>query len=158
MVALCGCKDLNKAKTSDTGVAGLSVLNAVGLHAMMSKELYDQAACKDMETDMFFKTVYELEIEGIPIKTLRRVCASCPIRVECAEYAFQHEQYGTWGALTQEERVLIRANNWANKSLVRLGNELSELGINIAEIITMSRLKPQFYASGLHRDRGRKDV
>ena len=61
MVALCGCKDLNKAKTSDIGVAGLSVLNAVGLHAVMSKELYDQAACKDMETDMFFKTVYELE-------------------------------------------------------------------------------------------------
>jgi hypothetical protein len=158
LVALCGCKDLNKAKTSDIGVAGLSVLSAVGLHAVMSKELYDQAACKDMETDMFFKTVYELEIEGIPIKTLRRVCASCPIRIECAEYAFQHEQYGTWGALTQEERVLIRANNWANKSLIRLGNELSELGINIAEIITMSKLKPQYYTSGLHRDRGKKDV
>ena len=128
------------------------------LLAMMSKELYDQAACKNMETDMFFKTVYELEIEGIPIKTLRRVCAACPIRVECTQYAFQHEQYGTWGALTQEERILIRANNWANKSLTRLSRELSELGINIAEIITMSRLKPQFYSSGLHRDRGRKDV
>lgn len=158
MVAPCGYKATNRARTLVIAVAGLLGLNAVGLHAMMSKDLYDQAACKDMDTDMFFKTVYELEIEGIPIKTLRRVCASCPIRVECAEYAFQHEQYGTWGALTQEERVLIRANNWANKSLVRLGNELSELGINIAEIITMSRLKPQFYSSGLHRDRGRKDV
>ena len=128
------------------------------LLAMMSKDLYDQAACKNMETDMFFKTVYELEIEGIPIKTLRRVCASCPIRVPCTEYAFQHEQYGTWGALTQEERILIRANNWANKSLTRLSRELSELGINIAEIIAMSRLKPQFYSSGLHRDRGNKNV
>ena len=158
MVAPCGYKVTNKAKILDIGVAGLSDLNAVGLHAMMCKELYDQAACKDMETDMFFKTVYELEIEGIPIKTLRRVCVACPIRIECTEYAFQYEQYGTWGALTQEERILIRANNWANKSLIRLGNELSELGINIADIITMSRLKPQFYSSGLHRDRGRKDV
>jgi hypothetical protein len=154
----CGYKDINKARISVTGVVGLSGLNAVRLHAMMSKDLYDQAACSGMETDMFFKTVYELEIEGIPIKTVRRVCASCPIRVECTEYAFQHEQYGTWGALTQEERILIRANNWANKSLTRLSRELSELGINIAEIIAMSRLKPQFYLSGLHRDRGRKDV
>ncbi len=158
LVALCGYKDTNKARTSVIGVAGLLDFSVGLLRAMMSKDLYDQAACKDMDTDMFFKTVYELEIEGIPIKTLRRVCASCPIRIECAEYAFQHEQYGTWGALTQEERVLIRANNWANKSLVRLGNELSELGINIAEIIAMSRMKPQFYASGLHRDRGTKDV
>ena len=139
-------------------MAGLSDFNAVGLCELMSKQLYDQAACKGMETDMFFKTIYELEIEGIPIKTLRRVCVACPIRIECTEYAFQYEQYGTWGAVTQEERVLIRANNWENKSLIRLAKELSELGINIAEIITISRLKPQFYSSGLHRDRGRKDV
>ena len=54
--------------------------------------------------------------------------------------------------------MFIEQYDFKNKSLVRLGNELSELGINIAEIITMSRLKPQFYSSGLHRDRGRKDV
>ena len=158
MVAACGCKATSKAKTSGIAVAGLLDFSVGGLYAMMSKELYDQAACKDMETEMFFKTIYELEIEGIPIKTLRRVCASCPIRLECSEYAFQHEQYGTWGALTQEERILIRANNGENKSLIRLANELSELGINIAEIITMSKLKPQFYTSGLHRDRGNKHV
>jgi hypothetical protein len=158
LVAPCGYKDTNKVRTSVIGVAGLLDFSVGLLLAMMSKDLYDQAACKNMETDMFFKTVYELEIEGIPIKTLRRVCASCPIRVQCTEYAFQHEQYGTWGALTQEERILIRANNWANKSLTRLSRELSELGINIAEIIAMSRLKPQFYSSGLHRDRGNKNV
>jgi len=158
LVAACGYKATSKAKTLGIVVVGLLDFNAVGICAMMSKDLYDQAACKDMETDMFFKTVYELEIEGIPIKTVRRVCVSCPIRVECTEYAFQHEQYGTWGGLTQEERILIRADNWANKSLTRLANELSELGINIAEIIAMSKLKPQFYSSGLHRDRGNKNV
>jgi WhiB family transcriptional regulator, redox-sensing transcriptional regulator len=39
----------------------------------------------------------------------KSVCASCPVRVECLEYAIAvDERYGIWGGLNQEERRLLR--------------------------------------------------
>ena len=36
------------------------------------------------------------------------VCASCSVRVECADYAIRaREPYGVWGGLTEEERERI---------------------------------------------------
>jgi hypothetical protein len=40
---------------------------------------------------------------------LRRVCANCPVKVECAEFAIKHERFGFWGGLTAMERHSIRS-------------------------------------------------
>lgn len=41
----------------------------------------------------------------------KRICAACPVRVECLEYALtMREPYGIWGGLTEIERkARIRA-------------------------------------------------
>jgi WhiB family redox-sensing transcriptional regulator len=40
----------------------------------------------------------------------KKVCASCPVRIECADYAVRsREPYGVWGGLTEEEREAIYA-------------------------------------------------
>jgi WhiB family transcriptional regulator, redox-sensing transcriptional regulator len=40
----------------------------------------------------------------------KAVCASCPVRIECADYAVRaREPYGVWGGLTEEEREAIYA-------------------------------------------------
>lgn len=40
----------------------------------------------------------------------KTICAACPVRLECADYAIRaHEPYGIWGGLTEEEREDIYA-------------------------------------------------
>ena len=38
----------------------------------------------------------------------KSVCATCSVRLECADYAIRaREPYGVWGGLTEEERECI---------------------------------------------------
>jgi WhiB family redox-sensing transcriptional regulator len=40
-----------------------------------------------------------------PTEPARRICADCPVKAECREYALaQGEQFGIWGGLTAGER------------------------------------------------------
>lgn len=60
------------------------------------------------DPDLFF-----MEDAQNPIVSNRRAkqaCASCPVKVLCAEYAIKHhEEFGIWGGLTPSERKLLRA-------------------------------------------------
>jgi WhiB family transcriptional regulator, redox-sensing transcriptional regulator len=39
----------------------------------------------------------------------KAVCASCPVRIDCLEYAIHFdERYGIWGGLNQDERRHLR--------------------------------------------------
>ncbi len=77
------------------------------------------AACSGMDGDMFYDdmTVHESVTEyGYYTSTapkqhamLRRVCANCPVKIECAEFAIKHERFGFWGGLTAMERHSIRS-------------------------------------------------
>ncbi len=79
------------------------------------------AACSGMDGDMFYDdmTVHESVTEyGYYTSTapkqhamLRRVCANCPVKIECAEFAIKHERFGFWGGLTAMERHSIRTMN-----------------------------------------------
>jgi len=41
-------------------------------------------------------------------QSAKRVCASCPVRLECADYAIRaREPYGVWGGLTEDDREAI---------------------------------------------------
>ena len=62
-----------------------------------------QAACRDMDTDVFFPLTDE---EAGPAKA---VCATCPVRAECLEFALASRQHdGVWGGLTESERRRLR--------------------------------------------------
>lgn len=38
------------------------------------------------------------------VAELKRICARCPARIACLEYALQYPQVGVWGGTTEEER------------------------------------------------------
>ena len=41
-------------------------------------------------------------------QSAKRVCASCPVRLECADYAIRaREPYGVWGGLSEDDREAI---------------------------------------------------
>lgn len=63
----------------------------------------DEAACKGMDPKIFFPE------RGASVEPARKVCASCPVRVTCAQYAIDNaDRYGIWGGLSEKKRRKIR--------------------------------------------------
>ena len=44
----------------------------------------------------------------------KRICARCPVREECLEWALKNEDYGVWGGLSARERKLLAARSQAS--------------------------------------------
>ena len=67
------------------------------------------AACRDLPgaDDIFYPP------HGQRATQARRICASCPVRLECLQYALEQEsgnermRHGIWGGLTPWERYEI---------------------------------------------------
>jgi WhiB family redox-sensing transcriptional regulator len=65
-----------------------------------------QALCWGVETAVFFPA----EDERLPQRHRRErvakaICAACPVRQPCADYALVHrELYGVWGGLSEADR------------------------------------------------------
>src|SRR5690606_33552653 len=59
----------------------------------------DRAACADENPDLFFPRRGEAATQA------RRICAGCPVRVECPEHAREEGmRFGVWGGTTPPER------------------------------------------------------
>lgn len=77
----------------------------------MNEEWRAQAACRGMPTDLFFPKKGENR-EQVSAK---QICASCPVRQECYDYAIEVAQevelIGTWGGTSQKQRIAILHNS-----------------------------------------------
>jgi WhiB family transcriptional regulator, redox-sensing transcriptional regulator len=63
-----------------------------------------RAACRGQGFDAWFSTD-EMEEEA---DAARRVCAGCPVRSECLDYALDGPiRHGLWGGLSPEERAAL---------------------------------------------------
>lgn len=66
----------------------------------------DQAACRGMNQDLFLPEKADAQWS---YARARKVCAVCPVRVECLRFALDmREQFGMWGGCTPEERDTLR--------------------------------------------------
>lgn len=45
------------------------------------------------------------------VKKAKSVCQECPVRKECLSYGMEHEPYGIWGGLTEQERERQRRSS-----------------------------------------------
>lgn len=62
-----------------------------------------KAACRNLDTSLFFP---DSEADAGAAKD---VCAICPVRQECLEFALDTRQHdGVWGGLTESERKRVR--------------------------------------------------
>jgi WhiB family transcriptional regulator, redox-sensing transcriptional regulator len=71
-----------------------------------------QAACRGEDSELFFAPNYFEKKEEKDAREARAkvICARCPVRDECLEYALRNrEPHGIWGGLNELERkALIR--------------------------------------------------
>jgi WhiB family redox-sensing transcriptional regulator len=72
---------------------------------------YDDAACKDAGTDVFFP------VSDSDAGAAKAICATCPVAEACLEYALEiRPPDGVWGGLTPVERHrLIRRRQKAER-------------------------------------------
>ena len=66
----------------------------------------DGAACKGADLELFFGPFAEFETARQQREAkATAICAGCPVRAECLEYALDaREAYGVWGGTTEDER------------------------------------------------------
>lgn len=70
-----------------------------------------QAACRGQDTSLFFPSKGPSPAR---VARVRALCAGCPVREECLDYAITTEHImGTWGGLTERERRPMRASRGA---------------------------------------------
>jgi WhiB family redox-sensing transcriptional regulator len=70
-----------------------------------------EAVCRRDEAGLFFAPSKEPTAARLAREeAAKRVCARCPVMVECREHALlQPEPYGVWGGLTAAERRVVLA-------------------------------------------------
>jgi WhiB family transcriptional regulator, redox-sensing transcriptional regulator len=64
----------------------------------------DQALCTEVDTgDLWFPE------KGGSSRQAKRVCAGCPVRQACLEYALEHDiRWGVWGGTSERQRRSMR--------------------------------------------------
>lgn len=58
--------------------------------------------CREMPPDTFFPS------DGAGVEVARKICADCPMKSPCLEYAMaNHIDHGVWGGTSERERRRI---------------------------------------------------
>lgn len=92
-----------KIKTAKTVASKLASLEA-------EARWQDRASCKGMDPTLFFGPEYAETVKEKRDRedAAKAVCAECPVRTECLEYALDaREAYGIWGGKTELERKAL---------------------------------------------------
>jgi len=70
--------------------------------APMDTSWMARGKCKDQPPDLFFPS------DGVGVEVARRICADCPVKSPCLEYAMaNHIDHGVWGGTSERERRRI---------------------------------------------------
>lgn len=73
-------------------------------------EWMDDAACADVDPDLFFPK----RGDSVTMRRAKAVCDSCPVKVECLDYAMAEAiKFGVWGGMSERQRRRMRRDNAA---------------------------------------------
>lgn len=68
-----------------------------------------RAACREEDPELFFP-LSEMGPGARQAAEAKAVCARCPVRAECLDYALENGlDHGIFGGLTEEERRRVRS-------------------------------------------------
>jgi WhiB family redox-sensing transcriptional regulator len=67
-----------------------------------------QARCRDEDPELFFP-IGSTGPAAVQVEAAKAVCLTCPVRLDCLEWALATAQdSGVWGGLSEEERRALR--------------------------------------------------
>jgi WhiB family redox-sensing transcriptional regulator len=71
------------------------------------------ATCRDYPPNVFFP------VDGVGVEVARKICANCPVREACLEYAVANRiDHGVWGGTSERgRRRLARARQLASATV-----------------------------------------
>lgn len=92
-------------------IAAVSAQRAAAQERDQDTPWHTEAVCRRDEAVLFFAPSKEPTAARLSREeAAKRVCARCPVMVECREHALvQPEPYGVWGGLTAAERRVVLA-------------------------------------------------
>lgn len=70
-------------------------------------------SCASVDPELFFpqeEEIYPGKIVStyIDMAAAKKICAGCPLRLECLDYGLQNSEIGIWGGLTESQREAFR--------------------------------------------------
>jgi len=74
-----------------------------------------QGRCRERATSAFFHPDDDLGriSRRLREEAAKRLCASCPVRKQCATHALTvNEEYGVWGGFSENDRATLRELGW----------------------------------------------
>jgi WhiB family transcriptional regulator, redox-sensing transcriptional regulator len=75
-----------------------------------------RALCRGLDPKLFCGTDQEtFAFRKAREREAKQVCAVCPVREPCLDYALRYNQHGVWGGTTDEERIQIRTGRWPRR-------------------------------------------
>jgi WhiB family redox-sensing transcriptional regulator len=77
----------------------------------MAKNWRAQAACRDMDGELFFPTATVGPAYELQVAEAKAVCATCPVVGACLAEALGRGLVGIWGGTTDDERRQIKRRN-----------------------------------------------
>jgi WhiB family transcriptional regulator, redox-sensing transcriptional regulator len=85
---------------------------------------HSEAVCRRDEAGLFFAPSKEPTAARLSREqAAKRVCARCPVMVECREHALVlPEPYGVWGGLTAAERRVVLARRRRREAAAAAGD------------------------------------
>ena len=70
----------------------------------MDTEWMDRGNCREEPPSLFFPS------DGVGVEVAKQVCATCPVKAPCLEYALRNRiDHGVWGGASERERRRILA-------------------------------------------------
>jgi WhiB family redox-sensing transcriptional regulator len=75
----------------------------------MDTDWMARGKCRDLDPTVFFPS------DGIGVQVACRICAECPVKAPCLEYALGNRvDHGVWGGTSERERRrILRAHRLA---------------------------------------------
>jgi WhiB family redox-sensing transcriptional regulator len=68
----------------------------------MESDWMQRGLCREIPPAVFFPS------DGVGVETARRICANCPVKEPCLEYALEFRiDHGVWGGCSERERRRI---------------------------------------------------
>lgn len=74
----------------------------------MTMEWVERALCRYVDPELFFPTAESGPVYEAQVAEAKAVCARCPVRAECLDWALGELPYGIAGGLTEDERAALR--------------------------------------------------